>query len=218
MYIYLYVFISYCIHFKELNLLYSGSWPRGVSEGAQVLPCLLLAPESTGSWGKKDVKQGQDRQAGWRWSWCLPSWSSLRIWSRSQGSCQQKELAGAQLPPQANMVSLWVSHSTLACQQLLAPRCCSVVPNSLQPPELPHTRLPCPSVSSRICSNSCPLNRRWHPTISSHPLSSPSPPALYLSQHQGLFQWVGASHQVAKALEFQLQHQSFQWTPRTDLL
>ena len=50
----------------------------------------------------------------------------------------------------------------------------------------------------------------------SHPLSSPSPPALNLSQHQGLFQWVSSSHQMAKVLEFQLQHQSFQWTPRTD--
>ena len=51
-----------------------------------------------------------------------------------------------------------------------------------------------------------------------HPLSSPSSPTLTLSQHQGLFQWVSSLHQVAKALEFQLQHQSFQWTPRTDLL
>ena len=41
----------------------------------------------------------------------------------------------------------------------------------------------------------------------SHPLSSPSPPALNLSQHQGLFKWVSSSHQVAKVLEFQLQHQ-----------
>ena len=52
----------------------------------------------------------------------------------------------------------------------------------------------------------------------SHPLSSPSPSALNLSQHQGLFKWVNSSHQVAKVLEFQLQHQCFQWTPRTDLL
>ena len=50
-----------------------------------------------------------------------------------------------------------------------------------------------------------------------HPLSSPSPPAPNPSQHQGLFQWVSSSHEVAKVLEFQLQHQSFQWTPRTDL-
>ena len=52
----------------------------------------------------------------------------------------------------------------------------------------------------------------------SHPLSSPSPPAANPSQHQSLFQWVNSSHEVAKVLEFQLQHQSFQWTPRTDLL
>ena len=52
----------------------------------------------------------------------------------------------------------------------------------------------------------------------SHPLSSPSPPALSLSQYQGLFQWVSSSHEVAKVLEFQLQHQSHQWTSRTDLL
>ena len=44
----------------------------------------------------------------------------------------------------------------------------------------------------------------------SHLLSSPSPPAPNLSQHQDLFQWVSFSHQVAKVLEFQLQHQSFQ--------
>ena len=51
----------------------------------------------------------------------------------------------------------------------------------------------------------------------SHLLSSPSPPAPNPSQHQDLFQWVNSSHEVAKVLEFRLQHQSFQWTPRTDL-
>ena len=52
----------------------------------------------------------------------------------------------------------------------------------------------------------------------SHPLSSPSPPAPNPSQNQGSFQRVNSSHEVAKILEFQLQHQSLQWTPRTDLL
>ena len=52
----------------------------------------------------------------------------------------------------------------------------------------------------------------------SHPLSSPSPPTFNLSQHQGLFKWVSSLHQVAKVLEFQLQHQSFQWIFRTDFL
>ena len=52
----------------------------------------------------------------------------------------------------------------------------------------------------------------------SHPLSSPSPPSVNLSQHQGFFQWGSSLHQVAKVLEFQLQHQSFQWIFRTDFL
>ena len=52
----------------------------------------------------------------------------------------------------------------------------------------------------------------------SHPLSSPSLPAFNLSQHQGLFKWISSSHQVAKVLEFQLYHQSFQRIFRTDFL
>ena len=52
----------------------------------------------------------------------------------------------------------------------------------------------------------------------SHPLSFPSPPALNLSQHQGLFKWVSSSYRVAKVLEFQLQHQFFQWIFRVDFL
>ena len=52
----------------------------------------------------------------------------------------------------------------------------------------------------------------------SHPLSSPSPPAFNLSQYQGLFKWVSSSHQVAKVLESQLQHQSFRWIFRSDFL
>ena len=52
----------------------------------------------------------------------------------------------------------------------------------------------------------------------SHPLSPPSPSVLNLYQHQSLFQWVGSLHQVAIGLEFQLQHQSFQWIFRADFL
>ena len=52
----------------------------------------------------------------------------------------------------------------------------------------------------------------------SRPLSFPSPPNLNLSQHQGLFKWASSSHHVAKVLEFQLQHQSFQWIFRTGFL
>ena len=84
--------------------------------------------------------------------------------------------------------------------------------DSLRPHELQHSRLPCPLVSSSICSNSCLLSR-WY-----HPLSPSSPLALSLSQHQGLFQGVSSSHQMARVLELQLQHQSFQWIFRTDFL
>ena len=52
----------------------------------------------------------------------------------------------------------------------------------------------------------------------SYPLLSPSPPTFNLSQHQGLFKWVSSLYEVAKVLEFQLQHQSFQWIFRTDFL
>ena len=92
----------------------------------------------------------------------------------------------------------------------------SVVSHSLWPHGLQHARPPCSSPAPGVHPNPCPLSQWCH--LPSHPLSSPSPPALNLSQHQGLFQWVISSHQVAKVLEFQLQHQSFQWTPRTDLL
>ena len=92
----------------------------------------------------------------------------------------------------------------------------SAVSNPVWPHELQHVRPPCPSPTPRVYSNSCSLSgEAIHPF---HPLSSPSPPAFNLSQHQGLFQWVNSSHEVAKELEFQLQHQSFQRTPRTDLL
>ena len=84
---------------------------------------------------------------------------------------------------------------------------CSVISNSLQPmdhsrPGLPvHHQLP----------EFTQTHVRWvgDAIQPSHPLSSPSPPALKLSHHQGLFQWVSSLHQVAKLLELQLQHQSF---------
>ena len=72
----------------------------------------------------------------------------------------------------------------------------SVMSDSLPPHGLQHSRLPCPSSFPRTCSNSCPLSD--DAIQPSHPLSSPSPPAFYLSQHQGLFQWVGSSHQVTQ--------------------
>ena len=92
----------------------------------------------------------------------------------------------------------------------------SVVSDSLWPHESQHARPPCPSPTPRVYSNSCPSSQWCHPAISSSvvPLSSCSQ-SLPAS---GFFQRVNSLHEVAKVLEFQLQHQSFQWTPRTDLL
>ena len=92
----------------------------------------------------------------------------------------------------------------------------SVVSDCLQPHGLQHARPSCPSPAPGVYSNSCPLSQWCHPTISSSIV--PFSPAFNLSQHQGLFKWVSSLHQVAKLLEFQLQHQSFQWTLRIDLL
>ena len=89
----------------------------------------------------------------------------------------------------------------------------SVVFDSLWPHGLQHIRLPCPSPNPRACSNSCPSHRWCHPTISPSII-----PHLQSFQNQGLFPWVGSSHQMAKVLEFQLQHQSFHWIFRTDFL
>ena len=88
-----------------------------------------------------------------------------------------------------------------------------------------HAKLPCPSQSPRVCSNSCSWSWWCHPNNSSSVAPFSSCPqsffffsALNLSPQQGLFQWVCWSHQVARELELQFQHQSFQWIFRVDWL
>ena len=90
----------------------------------------------------------------------------------------------------------------------------------LWPHGLRQARPPCPSPAPGVYPNSYPLSWWCHPTISSSviPFSScvqsfPASPSCLQS-----FQWVSSSHQVARVLEFQLQHQSFQWIFRTDFL
>ena len=93
----------------------------------------------------------------------------------------------------------------------------SVVSDSFRPYEPQYARSTCPSPTAGVYSNPCSLSRWCHPAIS----SSVIPFSSHLQsfpQHQGLFKWVSSSHHVAKVLEFQFQHKSFQWTHRTDLL
>ena len=96
--------------------------------------------------------------------------------------------------------------------------CCSVAKPcpTLQPHGLQHARLPCPSSIPRAYSSSIPSSQWRHPTIS--PSVAPSPPALSLSQNQGLFQWVASLHQVAKVLALQLENQCFWWIFRVNFL
>ena len=91
---------------------------------------------------------------------------------------------------------------------------CSVLSDSLWPHGLQHDRPPCPLPTPRVYSNSCPLSRWSHPTVS----SSVVPFSSCLQSFPAFFKWVSSLHQVAKVLEFQLQHQSFQWIFRTDFL
>ena len=80
---------------------------------------------------------------------------------------------------------------------------CSVISNSLRSHELQHTRPPCPHQLLEFTQT----HVHWVSDAiqPSYPLLSPFPPALNISQHQSLFQWVSSSHQVANVLAFQLQ-------------
>ena len=89
---------------------------------------------------------------------------------------------------------------------------CSVVFNSLRPHGLQHSRLPCPSPTPGDCSNSCPLSKWCHPTISSSVILFSS--CLQSFPASGSF----SMSQVTKVLEFQFQHQSFQWIFRADFV
>ena len=90
----------------------------------------------------------------------------------------------------------------------------SIMPNSLQPHGLQHAKASCPSTTPGVYPNSCPLSWWCHPAISSSviPFSS----CLQSFPASESFQMSHSTHQVAKVLEFQLQHYSFQWILRTD--
>ena len=140
-----------------------------------------------------------------------PSWplrGSILGWFGDQRSWRQSAWTWIPTPFLENSFSgLSSDHQKDSIQSVQFSH--SVVSNSLWPHGLQHARLSCPSPTPRVYSNSCPLS--WWCHQPSHPLLSPSPPAFNLSQHQGLFQCVSFSHEVAKVLALQLQHQSFQW-------
>ena len=113
------------------------------------------------------------------------------------------------------MLSLLVTYVFIYLGALLL-FSCSVVSNFLRPHGPQHARLSCPSPSPGVCSNSCPLSQWCCPTISSSVIPFSSCPQSFPAS--GVFQWVDCKHQVAKVLELQLQHQSFQRIFRIDFL
>ena len=126
--------------------------------------------------------------------------------------------------PLQSMSVTYIIQIKICCNFLFSPiwyafsGCCSVAQSCPTPwlHGLQHARLPCPSPFPGVSSDSCPLSQWWLPTISSSvvPFSS----SFNHSKHQGLFKCVSSSHQVAKVLEFQPQHKSFQSIFRTGFI
>ena len=113
--------------------------------------------------------------------------------------------------------NIWLCFSTTLFKKTSSVQfSCSVVSNSFQPHELQHARPPCPSTTSGVYPNSCPLSRWWHQAISSSlvpfsscPQSLPASGSFPMSQ---LFTWGAQSIGVSASTSV------LQWTPRTDLL
>ena len=147
-----------------------------------------------------------DQGQNWRWTRFQPAFRCVeinignynRIWRVSYTRHMKKNIAWNSLAVQ------WFSSVTQPCPPLCDPM------DQSGPGFSVHHRLP-----ELTQSHICWVGDAIQP---SHLLSSPSPPTSNLFQHQGLFQWVSSLHQVARVLEFQLQHQSFQWILRTDFL
>ena len=142
--------------------------------------------------GQEDLKSSQiEMQHFWQFKLLPSNW---------RGNKWHIQTVGGSVPYSQTTPNMLFSHS--------------VASDSLWPHELWHTRPPCPAPSSRVLSNSCPLGQWCHPTI----LSSAIPLSSYLPSFPASesFQWVDSS--VAKVLELQLLHYSFQWIFRTDFL
>ena len=151
----------------------------------------------------------------------MPVMQELQVWSQGQEDPLEEEVATQSSIPAWEIPSTEesgglqsielqrVRHSSVQFSH-------SVMSNSLWSHGVQHTRLTCSSPTPGVYST----HIHWvvDAIQTSHLLLSPSPPTFNLSQYQGLFQWVSSSHQVAEALEFQLQDQSFQWIFGTGFL
>ena len=188
---------------KKANrlLLFYGWTSLGVSFWSLSYP-VLLQPESQTYPG-----QGADPPAGWGMTVFL-RWN---LWSGRGRSTSWGPLTGVEYPQGLQHDHYWVGFSSVQFSSVAqsCPTLCD--PMNRSTPGLPVHHKLLELTQTRVHQ----IGNAIQPY---HSLSSPSPPVPNPSQHQGLFQWVNSLHEVAKVLEFQLQHQSFQWTTRTDLL
>ena len=201
----------------------------GIQGPSYLLPsCSAIHQGLVSCWQKREDREhrgsGSFRDQAWKWHTSLPPISTgqnTATWAsashKKSGKCHPAMCSGKKWkqdlvkhgspshPP--NTFKGVTKMSTVQFS-------CSFVSDSLWPHGLQHTRPPCPSPTPGVYSNSCPLSRWYHPTIS----SSAVPFSSLLQSFLGLFKWVSSLHQVAKVLEFQLQRQSFQWIIRTNSL
>ena len=148
----------------------------------------------------------------WRIPWTVWSMELQRVWhDRAMFTTSVLTL---QLPRIYNYFTIWFAFKSWAFLFSSVQFGHSAVSSCLQPCGLQHVRHPCPSPTPELAQTQ--VHRVGDAIQPSHLLSSP--PAFNLFQHQDLFKWVSSSHQVAKVLEFQLQHQSFQQIFRTDFI
>jgi len=178
-------------------------WP--LDEKSQLI---LKNLDAGKNWRQKLKGMTEDKMAGWHHQFKGHEFEQTLRDSKEQGSLvccspwDHKELDMAEQLNSNYKLSVQFSHL--------------VVSDSLQPHELQHARPPCPSPTPRVYPNPCPSSWWRHPTISSSVVPFSSFPQS--SRASGSFPIVSSLHQVAKVLEFQFQHQSFQWIFRTDFL
>ena len=144
-----------------------------------------------------------------RWLMSLSKGKSGQTGTHTRKMCEEESIdrrakEGQMLP---------VNYQKLELLLLLSPQ---VMSNSLRPHGLQNIRLLCLSLYPRVCSHSCLLSWWCYVTMSSSAVLFSF--CLQSFPDQGLFQWLGYSHKVAKVLELQLQHQSFQWIFRVGFL
>ena len=225
-----------------------GVWTHEKACGGAVGVCVCGCSSTTRAWVQRllwsQLNETDPADVSWKREDSTGGWKAVRMPDNHGGAWDNHRdgpQAGAELcspggsfPPIISLKSQhgvwkesacgerrpgWAPRASLAACVVQSPPVqfsCSVVSDSLHPMDRSTPGLPFHHQLTELAQTQ--VHQVGDAIQPSHHLSSPSPPAFSRSQHQGLFQWVSSLHQVAKVLEFQLQHQFSQWIFRTDLL